>query len=683
MPTKKINIKSRKKRKIELHGIIGTFQIPNHKLKVKYFSTNAGNRDLTSMEYELLNELKPMRERTSASEIKDLEVLFQRDLNDSRIANSLVPYLSGNTPVAFFPSILGVLMPKGFISATKAAPYPSVSKEQNNFNYNGFWSYENLQLADEEISSFAVLEIDPSLVSVLVIDGQHRSNAFRYVTNTFLKDEDGNKKNDIYSSFYNEDDIPENFESDLPVTLIWFESSDKKSIDPTLIARRLFVDVNNTSRKVNESRNILLDDYEVSSLMTRFFLTKVVKENGFTPKSFSLLQSGFDVDSDTSKGVLNPFVITSPQKIREIIRWFFFGKKDFSNSKYYRTTVSYPLFKSGFEEFFKTEIVKSNTEKKLLLKDYTKRQDFQNEFNQKAIEIFYSIFNDFILFKTHFQICNSVEEYVFTSGSSHIRESWDKVFKGGEGLYYSFKEQEILKKANLNPIKNKSLENYLVAIKDIEKKFHEKKQISYDKIDSVKINKVYESFTSIAFQVGLFMAFDEYKGHDTITTPKINSKIKNFINVLNLVKINNWVDILTEYKQAINKTTDPKDWPLFQKIILRILEVKDTTKYAYFDPKTDQLNYPEIRIYKNKIEEKLSSELLQRGIELSEFNVKKNIALINGWIDLSAKETTDIVSKCGLKMAISGKKLIDLGQKIFNKITTSGITEESENEEDE
>ena len=37
MPTKKINIKSRKKRKIELHGIIGTFQIPNHKLKVKYF----------------------------------------------------------------------------------------------------------------------------------------------------------------------------------------------------------------------------------------------------------------------------------------------------------------------------------------------------------------------------------------------------------------------------------------------------------------------------------------------------------------------------------------------------------------------------------------------------------------------------------------------------------------------
>ncbi|HTF28942.1 MAG TPA: hypothetical protein VK625_08865, partial [Flavitalea sp.] len=131
-------------RYIELTGTVGEFYLENKSVKVKYFSTIASGKDNASHNLELLKELKPMRERVKASELKDLDSLLQRNLNDYRVATELIPYLTKDIPqVAFFTPILSVLIPKDSLNNNNESDYPVGTKvevkEGKNivFNYNG------------------------------------------------------------------------------------------------------------------------------------------------------------------------------------------------------------------------------------------------------------------------------------------------------------------------------------------------------------------------------------------------------------------------------------------------------------------------------------------------------------------------------------------------------------------
>jgi len=120
------------KDKIRVSGMFGKFETPGEGIVVNYFSTQANGRSPGEGEYRLLQELKPMRERVTASELKNLNSLLQRDLNDARVATQLVPYLLGKTSskVAFFPAILGVLIPEGFLTQGESATYPRPSQPE-------------------------------------------------------------------------------------------------------------------------------------------------------------------------------------------------------------------------------------------------------------------------------------------------------------------------------------------------------------------------------------------------------------------------------------------------------------------------------------------------------------------------------------------------------------------------
>ena len=63
-----------------------------------------------------------MRERINATDINNIDQVLQRDLDDFRIADGLIPYLINKVNgivnenhIAFFPSILGVLIPKKYL----------------------------------------------------------------------------------------------------------------------------------------------------------------------------------------------------------------------------------------------------------------------------------------------------------------------------------------------------------------------------------------------------------------------------------------------------------------------------------------------------------------------------------------------------------------------------------------
>ena len=112
-----MHITSNKASSIDLNGFLGEFKSPGSNYTIKFFSTIANIKD--SGYQTFLKKLEPLRDKVTPASIKDLGTLLQRDLSDIRIANELLPYLinSRNNPshIAFFPSVLCVLMPKDFL----------------------------------------------------------------------------------------------------------------------------------------------------------------------------------------------------------------------------------------------------------------------------------------------------------------------------------------------------------------------------------------------------------------------------------------------------------------------------------------------------------------------------------------------------------------------------------------
>jgi hypothetical protein len=632
--------------RIKLQGTIGTFEIPNQSIRVKFFSTMASNRNRGSMEFNLLAQLKPMRERTESTEIEDLDVLFQRDLNDSRIAKGLVPYLAGlNSPVAFFPAILGVLIPKGFLTAARKDDYPKGSndEEQSLTTYGEFWDFKGYKMKDK-LTPFGVLSINHSKASVLVLDGQHRSNAFRYVTNTFLRDDDGKIKNDVYSAFYHGVEPPDNFASDLPVTIIWFEDRNGKKIDPALISRKLFVDVNNTSRKVNTSRNILLDDFEVPSLLTRFFLSEVLKKRKFELTNFSLVHSGFDVDSDASKGINNPLVVTSPQKIRDVMNWYFLGKRDYSQPNTWKAQKGYQNNIAIFERYFKTKLVRPGNEWKLNIADISQRDSFRKEFEKGPFEIFLKIYSEFPLFKLHYEICKSLNDYLIIKGKGNSTqiETWKKIFCGGEGLYYIFKEEE---KNQIKGHQNIQLSIYLKAISEIESKFLETK-FEVTKLDRSLFKEfnsdVEDGLGSIAFQVGLLMAYDTFRKLKN----EMNENVDDYISVLGKYTIKNWYYFFGSLKKILFPNVDPSSWPSYHNLLMRMIQDRDRTVKYFKKPGYNDL--PEVLIFKKAVQSLFDSWVFSECDGDYDVDKKKLNAKMKNWINKAKEQMEKILSDCGM-----------------------------------
>ena len=63
---KKLTGRPINKNYIELHGQFGEFDIDRKKIKIRYFSTYASSKNKLHNSFDLLCELKPMRERVLA-----------------------------------------------------------------------------------------------------------------------------------------------------------------------------------------------------------------------------------------------------------------------------------------------------------------------------------------------------------------------------------------------------------------------------------------------------------------------------------------------------------------------------------------------------------------------------------------------------------------------------------------
>jgi len=632
-------------KKIELKGQFGFFSLPEkpNSIAVNFFSTIAGNNEPNSR--ELLRELRPLREIVPAEELDNLDSILQRDLDDYRIATSLIPYITGKTTnIAFFPSVLAVLLPKGYLikgGQNKVYPRNLEARSSEKSSYGDFWQGKKYKVGPE-VLNLGQMTIHLDKTDIIVIDGQHRSNAFRFVSGEFGKE-------DIYASFYKNVMKPETFSSDLPVTLIWFDSqSDANTVDPTLVARKLFVDVNNSAKSVSESRTILLDDYEIASLLTKFFYNFITSKNSerFTTSSFSLVHSGFDLNTDLDSAFNNPLILTNPQIVYYFMSWFFLGtraqlhdlsKYSVSSDKRYKTQIQF------FEKYLSFDGVESrklwdDDSEKYVIKDIDRKSDFYLEYVSSGLaESFYKLFDSFVLYRVHIDVTNEIDSWYIDGMNTSQKKVWEKVFKGGEGLFYTF--DSVSKKTQ-----NEEFKTYLKAIQEIKDEFQKRLHSKFTEIASQDITQAYETIRTKAFQCGLMMTIAYLKEFKAIAS--IKEATEKLSSALNSIGKEALVNILVRLKSQIPdiKDTDPKKWLGYTRLFLRIMQ--DHSTDCIFYTKANYFDSPEGRIFRKKIEDKVwayreTNENVNSTAEIDEED-------LNNWVSDAVSDVKQLINLCSL-----------------------------------
>jgi hypothetical protein len=218
-------------------------------------------------------------------------------------------------------------VPQRFITAAKPLRlrYPTPTKHARRTDFGGFWELELFpQRGGTEPSRLGRLTINTNRSHVLVLDGQHRANAFRYVAGCF-------PPTDAYRPFYQGVGTVPGYAAELPVSLIWFASKHKRPIQPTDISRELFVAVNNNARRVGEARTILLDDFYLAHVAVNTFYRRLAERTGFAVDQPSLLTACFDMDRDLEQAKVPVMALTNPIVLRDALSYAFFANDNYND----------------------------------------------------------------------------------------------------------------------------------------------------------------------------------------------------------------------------------------------------------------------------------------------------------------------------------------------------------------
>lgn len=345
-------------------GTWGTFQSAGG--KVEYISTKAklGGAE-TSNERRLTALLRPVREMLPVASL-DFGQLLQRDLDDHRVATSLIPYLfkhESATP-AFFPPIVAVLLPFEvdqpaiFEAEGNASQVDWLGTDaQERLSGDAYRSLKHCRpdgsLHETQLGS---LEWNEERGKLVVLDGQHRAMALLAIYRTMTKTwkTSGAER---YSHFYesNVDALIKkgtlNLENiEVPVSVCWFPDLAGREMEPHKAARKLFVDLNREARTPSEARLTLLSDSELVSIFARSLL------NTFRSKQhLSLYSIDYDNPEQDSGKVARWSAITNLECLKAASRYLVFGPARILDELSFRIPSGKPPQKS-MDEFMRTQL---------------------------------------------------------------------------------------------------------------------------------------------------------------------------------------------------------------------------------------------------------------------------------------------------------------------------------------
>lgn len=267
--------------KQRIFGLHGEFTVGKgtNQLRAVYIETKIRPGSEGVWDNVLASQLVPWREIFDIEKVT-FDELLQRDLNDSRVAHDLIPYLIGDTSSAarFFPPILVVLVPKKPEGAGIEKTYPKMEEEGGSMRFGNLFDFVKNKTAEGGATPFGRLEFNPQKSAFIIVDGQHRAMAVLALHRQLTK----SWTNSNFESYYKHIQVsPEDVKRlELPVCIVVFpdlqEGSSLTEAGVTLdkACRELFLVVNRKAQPVSQARNLLLDDDDFGALMMRRTLSK-------------------------------------------------------------------------------------------------------------------------------------------------------------------------------------------------------------------------------------------------------------------------------------------------------------------------------------------------------------------------------------------------------------------------
>lgn len=539
-------------RKVE--GVWGEFNTPGG--NVLYLSTSVTLNLEQNLNNTLVQTLAPVREVLETASLSFAELL-QRDLDDHRVMESLIPYLiSKDTGPSFFPPILAVLLPfQGFEqtyfpelveTVEESAEYESqIIRSGDVFSVSRQW-YDG---ALEKSRRLGKLEWNEDAAKLVVIDGQHRAMALLAIYRSFAdgdKWDDAGKKAAKFKNFY-QDRIRELIDKknvpaiDMPVTICIFPGlvGPNPPVTPHQAARQLFVTVNKEAKAPSESRLILLSETELVNIFTRRLLDEI-KDSAVEGTDNKLIPLAA-IEYDTHKMSLNettttrPFSVVTISSLKDFVTRIIMKPALFLDNPFQQ--VSQGTNKSSDSNLRNRLDILNNFPNKIdrgdgskMSRDDVGNLDFPKPVQRKLERIFLDIFGKSIInllshtepYRTHHQALKSLDTdwaIEFSAANSLAREA---LFEG-VGLYETLKQidkswcDELILLPEADRKKKESsppdVQKAWKIIEKMENDFRDNRNISFCGVSSPNESAIkaardnFEKANTNAVEQGLIVAF--------------------------------------------------------------------------------------------------------------------------------------------------------------------------------
>jgi len=335
-----------------IKGTTGSFAVdgPNgSSVPVEYLLTYAGFND-TGMENKLLRQLTPVRELFDLKEL-DFDELLQRDLDDARISEELIPYLldvQSSNLIRIFPPIVVLLLPLGKtdkkpgeyyeeveISTVDGTPYP-VEIIQSGATGSEAFKLKR-PIVNERVYHFAEneLSINTSKICLAIVDGQHRAMALLALQRNLERDWDYVRRMP-YEHFYKHwsGETLQNFDLkkvSLPLMVCMIPEIHKgvrPEINLVNAARSIFLALNKNARAVSDSRNRLLDDNDICAEYLRTILTDIKSKTDESDRNRIQIWN-IELDQTENKiSIQSPVAISAVNHLYPMIEHLVFRKSE-------------------------------------------------------------------------------------------------------------------------------------------------------------------------------------------------------------------------------------------------------------------------------------------------------------------------------------------------------------------
>jgi hypothetical protein len=288
---------------VHLNGTIGTFRVSSEDgtsagVEVRYLLTHVTLSEKQG-QAQLLSMLAPVREVFDLKQL-GFDEIMQRDIDDARVSLELIPYLLDTSTtglIKLFPPIVAVALPLKPNSRVPDANYRSVKRLRVDSPEHVGIKEDRItagELGEEQFEFFQHYRSDSPLpegahmslardnCTLAIVDGQHRAMAllalYRNLTGGW-----SDARRSPYEGYYKvwpEKEIRSyNLnELQLPVLICAFPQLDgtmAQDIDVVRAARRVFLTLNKTAKKVSDSRNKLLNDQDIVAECLRATLSYI------------------------------------------------------------------------------------------------------------------------------------------------------------------------------------------------------------------------------------------------------------------------------------------------------------------------------------------------------------------------------------------------------------------------